>query len=218
MLEQVLGSQSVCCQIRKLKRHTPLKGRRMNSRRKFLTGMLCSSACLASPNVASSALFFQKSGDIRKIRFQNSNTGERVNTIYWIEGEYVAEALEEINYFMRDWRQNKVMRIDTANLDIISATQTLLDTVGDEKTPSQYDSFKSNELKDMINSSLHKVLNEREKDVIKKRFGIDEDQAFTLEEIGKEFNVTRERIRQIELKALKKLKKLRKSPVLSYLD
>ena len=70
----------------------------------------------------------------------------------------------------------------------------------------------------MINSSLHKVLNEREKDVIKKRFGIDEDQAFTLEEIGKEFNVTRERIRQIELKALKKLKKLRKSPVLSYLD
>ena len=56
------------------------------------------------------------------------------------------------------------------------------------------------------------------KDVIKKRFGIDEDQAFTLEEIGKEFNVTRERIRQIELKALKKLKKLRKSPVLSYLD
>ena len=70
----------------------------------------------------------------------------------------------------------------------------------------------------MINSSLHKVLNEREKDVIKKRFGIDEDQAFTLEEIGKEFNVTRERIRQIELKALKKLKKLRKSPVLCYLD
>mgnify|MGYP001479411868 CR=1 FL=1 len=60
----------------------------MNSRRKFLTGILCSSAYLASPNLASSALFFQKSGDIRKIRFQNSNTGERVNTIYWIEGEY----------------------------------------------------------------------------------------------------------------------------------
>ena len=54
-------------------------------------------------------------------------------------------------------------------------------------------------------------------DVIKKRFGIDEDQAFTLEEIGKEFNVTRERIRQIELKALKKLKKIKKSPVLNYL-
>ena len=78
------------------------------------------------------------------------------------------------------------------------STQTLMDTVGDDKTPSQYDSFKDSELKDMINESLHKVLSEREKDVIKKRFGIDEDQAFTLEEIGKEFNVTRERIRQIE--------------------
>ncbi len=98
------------------------------------------------------------------------------------------------------------------------SSQTLMDTVGDESTPTQYDSFKSKELKDMINDSLHKVLNEREKEVIKKRFGIDEDQAFTLEEIGKEFNVTRERIRQIELKALKKLKKLKKLPVLSYLD
>ena len=49
-----------------------------------------------------------------------------------------------------------------------------------------------------------------------KKIRIDEDQAFTLEEIGKEFNVTRERIRQIELKAFKKLKKL-KSPVLNYL-
>ena len=69
----------------------------------------------------------------------------------------------------------------------------------------------------MINNSLLKVLNDREKDVIKKRFGIDEDQAFTLEEIGKEFNVTRERIRQIELKALKKLKKVKNSTVLNYL-
>ncbi len=118
----------------------------MNSRRKFLTGMLCSSACLASPNVASSALFFQKSGDIRKIRFQNSNTGERVNTIYWIEGEYVAEALEEINYFMRDWRQNKVMRIDTANLDIISATQTLLDTEEPFELLSGYRTVKTNKM------------------------------------------------------------------------
>ena len=71
--------------------------------------------------------------------------------------------------------------------------------------------------KDLLQDSI-KILNDREKDVIKKRFGIDEEQAFTLEEIGSIFNVTRERIRQIELKALKKLKKVRKSPVLNYLD
>ena len=95
--------------------------------------------------------------------------------------------------------------------------QTILDSISD-KNPNQQDYIETNELKDLINNSLLKVLNDREKDVIKKRFGIDEDQAFTLEEIGKEFNVTRERIRQIELKALKKLKKVRKSPVLNYLD
>jgi RNA polymerase sigma factor (sigma-70 family) len=133
-----------------------------------------------------------------------------------------SELAVESNYDIN--KVEKILRVTKDPIALDSpinddeSSQTLLDTVGDEKTPSQYDSFKSNELKDMINSSLHKVLNEREKDVIKKRFGIDEDQAFTLEEIGKEFNVTRERIRQIELKALKKLKKLRKSPVLSYLD
>ena len=94
--------------------------------------------------------------------------------------------------------------------------QTLLDSISDNN-PNQQDYLETSELKDLINNSLLKVLNDREKDVIKKRFGIDEDQAFTLEEIGKEFNVTRERIRQIELKALKKLKKIKKSPVLNYL-
>ena len=94
--------------------------------------------------------------------------------------------------------------------------QTLLDSISDNN-PNQQDYIETSELKDLINNSLLKVLNDREKDVIKKRFGIDEDQAFTLEEIGKEFNVTRERIRQIELKALKKLKKVKKSPVLNYL-
>ena len=94
--------------------------------------------------------------------------------------------------------------------------QTLLDSISDNN-PNQQDYLETSELKDLINNSLLKVLNDREKDVIKKRFGIDEDQAFTLEEIGKEFNVTRERIRQIELKALKKLKKVKRSPVLNYL-
>ena len=103
-----------------------------------------------------------------------------------------------------------------APLNKNDGSQTLLDSISDSN-PSQYDYFESNELKEIINDSLLKVLNEREIDVIKKRFGIDEDQVFTLEEIGNIFNVTRERIRQIELKALKKLKKLRKSPVLNYL-
>jgi hypothetical protein len=56
----------------------------------------------------------------------------------------------------------------------------------------------------------------REQRVLQKRFGIGEKSEHTLEEIGKEFNVTRERIRQIEAKALQKLKSSRRSRSLRY--
>lgn len=57
---------------------------------------------------------------------------------------------------------------------------------------------------------LLEILTDREKDVIIKRFGLESGEPKTLEEIGKEMNVTRERIRQIEAKALRKLKTTRK--------
>ena len=118
----------------------------MHNRRKFLKIISVSAVSLMAPNIVSSANFFAKAGDIRKIKFQNSNTGERVNTIYWIEGQYVREALDEVNYFMRDWRQNKVIKIDTANLNIISATQTLLDTEEPFELLSGYRTIKTNKM------------------------------------------------------------------------
>ena len=42
----------------------------------------------------------------------SGRTGESLDTIYWIEGEYIPEALNEISYFMRDWRQDEVGRAD----------------------------------------------------------------------------------------------------------
>ena len=118
----------------------------MQSRRNFLKLLSVSTASLMTPSLAKSAGFFTQAGDIRKIKFQNSNTGERVNTLYWIEGQYVREALDEINYFMRDWRQNKVIKIDTANLDIISATQALLDTEEPFELLSGYRTIKTNKM------------------------------------------------------------------------
>ena len=118
----------------------------MRNRRTFLKIFSTASAMLMAPNIGLSANFFSKAGDIRKIKLQNSNTGERVNTIYWIEGQYVQEALDQVNYFMRDWRQNKVIRIDTANLDIISATQTLLDTEEPFELLSGYRTVKTNKM------------------------------------------------------------------------
>jgi len=129
-----------------------------------------------------------------------------------IESKFSEDKVDKIQRVTKD-----PIALDTPINEDDSAGQTLLDTISDNN-PTQQDYIETSELKSLINTSLLKVLNDREKDVIKKRFGIDEEQAFTLEEIGSIFNVTRERIRQIELKALKKLKKVRKSPVLNYLD
>jgi RNA polymerase primary sigma factor len=50
------------------------------------------------------------------------------------------------------------------------------------------------------------TLSHRESEILKKRFGIGSEESYTLEEVGQAFNVTRERIRQIEVTALKKLR------------
>jgi len=48
--------------------------------------------------------------------------------IYWIEGDYIKDALKEINFFMRDWRRNEVRQIDTRTIDIKAAVLNLVDT------------------------------------------------------------------------------------------
>ncbi|MDR0579914.1 MAG: RNA polymerase sigma factor RpoD [Campylobacteraceae bacterium] len=80
------------------------------------------------------------------------------------------------------------------------------DFVEDRNTLSPIDHILKNDLKEQIDEVLEQ-LNEREKAVIRMRFGLLEDESDrTLEEIGKELNVTRERVRQIESSAIKKLK------------
>ena len=73
-------------------------------------------------------------------------------------------------------------------------------------------------LRDQLDEVLG-TLTEREQKVLRLRFGMDDGRARTLEEVGKEFNVTRERIRQIEAKAIRKLKHPSRSRKLKdYLD
>ncbi|MBR4072005.1 MAG: sigma-70 family RNA polymerase sigma factor, partial [Clostridia bacterium] len=60
-------------------------------------------------------------------------------------------------------------------------------------------------LREQLSEVLH-TLTPREEHVLKLRYGLDDGRPRTLEEVGKEFNITRERIRQIEAKALRKLR------------
>ena len=79
------------------------------------------------------------------------------------------------------------------------------DFVEDDKFLNPYDATTRVLLKEQLDDIL-KTLNDREEKVLRLRYGLDDGSPKTLEEVGKEFNVTRERIRQIEVKALRKLR------------
>jgi RNA polymerase primary sigma factor len=82
---------------------------------------------------------------------------------------------------------------------------TLEQFVSDANQPSLYDRVSRELLKDALNNVLE-TLSPREKKVLIMRFGLEDGKPKTLEEVGREFKVTRERIRQIEAKAIRKLK------------
>lgn len=79
------------------------------------------------------------------------------------------------------------------------------DFIPDEDAPAPAEAAAYSLLKEQIEDVLN-TLNDREQNVLKLRFGLEDGRARTLEEVGKEFDVTRERIRQIEAKALRKLR------------
>ena len=79
------------------------------------------------------------------------------------------------------------------------------DFVEDDKFANPYDATTRVLLKEQLDDVL-KTLNDREEKVLRYRYGLDDGSQKTLEEVGKIFNVTRERIRQIEVKALRKLR------------
>lgn len=120
---------------------------------------------------------------------------------------------EEIAEKMEDISAEKVREIQKIALDPVSLETPigeeddshLGDFIEDKDTLSPDDYTNNQLLKDEINAVLQ-GLTEREEKVLRLRFGLLDGRTRTLEEVGKEFNVTRERIRQIEAKALRKLK------------
>jgi RNA polymerase primary sigma factor len=123
--------------------------------------------------------------------------------------EEIAEALD-----MEPDKVDYVMRIkqDIASLDASVGREgddedsVLGDFVEDEERDSPEESAANQILKEQL-SEIISTLTDREQKIIKLRFGIGGGRPHTLEEVGSEFDVTRERIRQIEAKALAKLRK-----------
>ncbi|MBQ7291935.1 MAG: RNA polymerase sigma factor RpoD [Clostridia bacterium] len=92
------------------------------------------------------------------------------------------------------------------------------DFIEDDASPAPADAASYTLLREQLNEVLH-TLTPREEQVLKLRFGLEDGRTRTLEEVGQQFNITRERIRQIEAKALRKLRHPSRSKKLKdYLD
>jgi RNA polymerase primary sigma factor len=108
---------------------------------------------------------------------------------------------------------NKVRRIISISQEPMSLEtpvgneedSELADFIEDENLPGPMDATSTQMLSEQLQSTLDE-LSERERAVLEMRFGLTDGQPHTLEEVGQAFNVTRERIRQIESKALRKLR------------
>lgn len=95
--------------------------------RRALLGAFAATTVAAAPTFPKAAGLIRGAGDIRRIRMYSGRTGEKIDMIYWLEGKYIKDALKEVNYFMRDWRTDGVIGIDSRTIDIMAAAHNLLD-------------------------------------------------------------------------------------------
>lgn len=96
--------------------------------RRALLGVFAATTLTAAPIAANAFGILRGAGDIRKVKMYSGRTGETLDMVYWIEGEYIRPALEEVTYFMRDWRVDETHNIDPRTVDIMAASHNLLDT------------------------------------------------------------------------------------------
>lgn len=122
--------------------------------RRGLLGIFAATVVAAAPTCSNAFSFLKGAGDVRRIQMYSGRTGESLNTIYWIEGEYIPDALNEINYFMRDWRSDEVRDMDPRTLDIAAAAHRLLDVDEPFMLLSGYRTKKTNA---MLRESSHGV-------------------------------------------------------------
>ena len=126
-------------------RSTPISNYAM-TRRTLLGSFASMAAMAAAPALASAPALMKGAGEFRSLHVVNGRTGEWLNTVYWVEGDYITEALQAIDHIMRDWREDLVHEISPRMIDILSATHRLLDCSEPLHILSGYRSPKTNAL------------------------------------------------------------------------
>ncbi|MCB9372807.1 MAG: RNA polymerase sigma factor RpoD [Microthrixaceae bacterium] len=155
---------------------------------------------------------------------------ESINKVYRVQRQMMQElerepTVEELaeKVDMTPQRVREIQRISQDPLSLDSPVgeeddSNLGDFIEDQQAEAPAEAAARKMLGDAVIEALDE-LNDREKQVVRLRFGLDDGQARTLEEVGREFGVTRERIRQIESKTLAKLRHPHRSQKLrDYLD
>lgn len=136
------------------------KNRSTNLTRRSLLGAFAATTLVAAPTYANAFGLLRGAGDVRRISMYSGRTGESLDTIYWIEGDYIKDALKEINYFMRDWRTDQSISIDARTVDILAASHNLMDVHEPYMMLSGYRSPKTNAMlrsrsRGVAKNSLH---------------------------------------------------------------
>jgi uncharacterized protein YcbK (DUF882 family) len=122
------------------------------SRRQLLGYAAVGAAGAAAASLAggqgatASPAYLRGMGDFRRLDLFSRRTGERLNIVFYADGEYIPEALDEINFIARDWRRNEIRSIDVKAVDFAAALHNRLETSESLHLVSGYRSLETNNL------------------------------------------------------------------------
>lgn len=94
--------------------------------RRALLRIFAAGTVVAAPTYANAFGFLKGAGDVRRVHMYSGRSGETVNAIYWVDGNYIPEVVKEVSHFMRDLRVDSTIAMNPHNMDIIAATHHLL--------------------------------------------------------------------------------------------
>ena len=87
-----------------------------NLSRRSVLGGLTGGLAVASTGLLASPALARGAGDFRALSLVNHRTAEKLNSVYWVDGHYIPEALEAFNYILRDWREDEAIGIDPKSM------------------------------------------------------------------------------------------------------